>query len=103
MRSGRLVTDGHDVFFETGGGISNGQRTLPCQGLCYFAAGSPVLLDYLPVGSDHPELGNVLLLRDSRTGRVIKRRPGVVDFAIEGPTLVLYTWKGVDREPLKEL
>jgi hypothetical protein len=103
MRSGRLVTDGRDVFFETATGISNGRRTLPCQGLCYFAEGSAVLLDYLPVSSDHPESGNVLLLRDSRTGQVIERRPGVVDFDLEGSALVLYTWRGVDRLSLREL
>jgi len=102
LRSGRLLTDGRDVFFETGAGISNGRRTLPCRGFCYFVAGAPVLLDYLPIASDHPELGNVLLLRDSRTGRVFRRRTGVVDFAVEGRTLVLYTWEGVEREHLKE-
>ena len=101
LRSGRLLSDGREVFFETRGGISNGRRTLPCQGLCYFAGDSRVLLDYLPVGSDHPELGNVLLVRDSRCGRVLERRPGVVDFALDGSSLVLYTWKGVDREPLR--
>jgi len=103
LHSGRLVSDGRHVFFETRGGISNGRRTLPCQGLCYFAAGSRVLLDYLPVSADHPELGNVLLLRDSHTGRVIERRPGIVDFDSHGPTLVLYTWQGVDHVSLKEL
>jgi hypothetical protein len=101
LHSGRVVTDGRDVFFETPDGISDGRRTLPCQGLCYFAEGSRILLDYLPVGPDHPELGNVLLLRDSSTGRLIERTPGVVDFAVEGTTLVLYTWQGVEREPLK--
>ena len=103
LHSGRLVTDGHAVFFETVAGISDGRRTLPCQGLCYFAEGTRILLDYLPVGPDHPELGNVLLVRDSSTGRVIGRSPGVVDFAVEGTALELYTWQGVEHEPLKTL
>ena len=103
LRSGRLLTDGRQVFFETGAGISNGRRTLPCRGFCYFAASAPVLLDYLPISSDHPELGNVLLLRDSHTGRVLGRRPAVVDFAVRGRTLVLYTWQGAERESLNEM
>ena len=101
MPSGRLLTDGRDVFFDTGGGVSNGRRTLPCQGLCYFAPGAPLLLDYLPIASDHPEQGNVLLLRDSRSGRVVERKPGVIDFAVDAHTLVLYTWHGILREPLR--
>ena len=103
LRSGRLLTDGHTAFFETPTGISNGRQALPCRGLCYFVAGANALLDYLPIASDHPELGNVLLLRDSRTGRVVRRSRGVVDFDVDGHTLVLYTWQGIVRESLKAL
>jgi len=102
LASGRLVTDGRDVFYETANGISNGQQTLACRGLCYFVPGAPLLLDYLPIGSDHPELGNVLLLRESGSGRVIERKPGVIDFAVEGRSLALYTSHGIVREPLVE-
>lgn len=90
VHEGRVVTTTADR-------LVSGERSWPCVDLCWFEDAHRALLR-LRVDE---QAGLSLDVLDTRDGRLRATRGEVVDFAVEGATLVVYREGSVDRLDLR--